>query len=173
MKVHKGAERLDGEDTTGPGVVAEQGEVGLEDRLPGKTGQLLKQVAVEAEEDAQAFGDGPDELAMRHVQADVFSDVHAEEERAFLRATGADAALLAGESDEELVSAVGAADAGEAVLEVAALEELADGLVDHRPPVTELAGVAFAVDGAEVVEVLSDEAVEVGFPGLPRPVYAD
>ena len=124
-------------------------------------------------EDAQAFGDGPDELAMRHVQADVFSDVHAEEERAFLRATGADAALLAGESDEELVLAVGAADAGEAVLEVAALEELADGSVENRSPVAALVGVAIGVDGAGIVKVLADQAVEVGFGGLSGAEDAD
>jgi hypothetical protein len=66
---------------------------------------------------------------MGNRQADILGDVQAEEEGAFLGATGADAALLAGEGDEELVVAVGAAGAGEAVLEVAALEEGGNGLV--------------------------------------------
>ena len=162
------SEGPDGKDTAGGGVLAQQGAVNLEDRLPGEAGEPVEQVAVETEEDAEAFGDGPNELAMGHVEADVFGDVEAEQERAFLAATGANAALLAGKGDEELVAAVGAADPGKAVVEVAALEELVDGLVEHRPPVPELAGVAFAVDGAEVVEVLSDEAVEVRLQRLAR-----
>ena len=35
------------------------------------------------------------------------------------------------------------------------------------------AGEPLVVDGAELVEVLADEAVEVGFQGLPRAVDAD
>ena len=52
VEVHELAERLAGQDTTGPGVVADQGAVGLEDRLSGQAWELLKQVAVIAEEDA-------------------------------------------------------------------------------------------------------------------------
>ncbi len=77
---------------------------------------------MKAIEDAQAFGDGSDEPAVRHAQADIFGDVHAEQERTLLRATGADAPLLAGEGDEELVAAIGADDASEAVLEITTLE---------------------------------------------------
>ncbi len=73
----------------------------------------------------------------------------------------ADAAPLAGEGDVELVAAVGAADAGEAVLEVAALEEGGDGLVDGGAPAAEFRGVMLGVGGAEVVEVFADEAMEV------------
>ena len=58
-------------------------------------GSMLEQVAVVAEEDAQAFGDGPVELAVRDVETNIIGDVHAEQKGAFLRATVADAALLA------------------------------------------------------------------------------
>ncbi|MBN1344416.1 MAG: hypothetical protein JXQ73_17135 [Phycisphaerae bacterium] len=51
-------------------------------------------------------------------------------------------------------------------MQVAALEELTDGAVKDGPPVPELAGIVFGVDGAKVVEVLADEAVEVGFRRL-------
>ena len=88
-------------------------------------------------------------------------------------ATGADASLLAGKSDEEPVAAVGTTDAGEAMLEVAALEELADGSVENRSPVAALAGVAVGVDGAEIVKVFADQAVKVGFGGLSWAVDAD
>ena len=90
---------------------------------------------------------------------------------ASMKAIRADAPLLAGKGDEELVSAVGATDPGEAVLQDIALEELTDGPVKDRPPVAELAGVAFGVGGAEVVEVFADEAVEVGFRGLTWTVH--
>jgi hypothetical protein len=107
---------------------------------------------------------------MGNRQADILGDVQAEEEGAFLGATGADAALLAGEGDEELVVAVGAAGAGEAVLEVAALEEGGNGLVDDGPPEAELAGVSMWIGGTEIVKVLADEAVEIGLKGLARAI---
>ena len=59
------------------------------------------------------------------------------------------------------------------MLEVAALEELADGSVENRSPVAALAGVAIGVDGAEIVKVLADQAVEVGFGGLSGAEDAD
>jgi hypothetical protein len=168
--VHEGAEGLDRQDTAGAGLFAEHGAVGLEGGLPGDGGQLVKQVTVVAEEDAQALGDGPDKLAVRHVQADVVGEVHPEQDRAFLDATGADAALLAGEGDEELVAAIGAADAGEAVLEVAALEEAADGLVVDPAPVAELASVTLGIDGPELIEAFAQELMEVRFQRPPRSI---
>ena len=75
-------EGLDGEDASGGDrcdVVTEQGAIGFEDGLPGEVGQLVEQVAVEAEEDAQTLGDGPDELTMWYVQAEVFGYVEAEQ----------------------------------------------------------------------------------------------
>jgi hypothetical protein len=121
---------------------------------------------MEAEEDAQAFWDGPDELAMGHILTNILGHMQAEQNGAFLGAAWADAALFAGEGDEELVFAVWAADAGEAVLEIAAFEESGDGLVNDRPPEAELAGVALGVDGSEALEVFAKEAMEVGFKGL-------
>ena len=54
---------------TAPGAtgVASSPGASLGDGLPGEAGQLLEQVAVVAEEHAQAFADGPDELAVRDV----------------------------------------------------------------------------------------------------------
>ena len=155
------------------GVVSQQGAIDLQKRSSGEAGQLGGAAPIEVEEDEESFGDDPEELAMGHVQADIFGRVDGKQERAFLDSTGADAALLAGEGDEELVAAFGAAHAGEAVVEEAAPEQFADGFVEHRPPVAEFAGVAFGVDATEVVEVFFDEAVEVGFLGLPGTVDAD
>jgi hypothetical protein len=125
-----------------------------------------------AEEHAEAFGERPDELTMRDVDADVLGEVEGDEESTLLGAARADASLLAGEGDKELVAAAGAADAGEAVAEVAALEEGADGAVVDGPPVAVGAGVLAGPGGAEVLEVIAKEAVEVGFEGLTGAVDA-
>jgi hypothetical protein len=79
---------------------------------------------METEEGAETFGHRPDKLAMGHEAANIIGQMQAKEKGAFLGATGAHAALLAGEGDEELVAAVGTTDAGKAVMQVAALEEL-------------------------------------------------
>jgi hypothetical protein len=107
---------------------------------------------------------------VRDVQADILGGVEAQQERALLAAAWADAPLLAGEGDEELVAAVRAADAGKPLVQVATLEELADGLVEHRAPIAVCASVALGVGGAEVVEVFPDEAMKVGFQRLARAV---
>jgi len=60
----------------------------------------------------------------------------------------ADATLFAGKGDEELVSAVGASDPGEAVAKVSTLEECVDGPVDDRAPVAELPSISFGVDAS-------------------------
>jgi hypothetical protein len=52
----------------------------------------------------------------------------------FLVARWASAALLAGEGHEHLVSAVHAADAGEAMLQIAALQKGRHATFDDRPP---------------------------------------
>jgi acetyl-CoA acetyltransferase len=51
----------------------------LKERPPGEFGQAVEQGAVEAEEDADTLGDGPDELTMGNVEADVLGDVEGEE----------------------------------------------------------------------------------------------
>lgn len=80
--------------------------------------------------------------------------------------------MLTGKGDEEFVTAIGAADTGETVVEVAALEEMPDGFVVDRPPVATLAGIAISVDGAKLVPVLADEMEKVGFERLARAIDA-
>ena len=58
-------------------------------------------------------------------------------------------------------------------MEVAALEETATGFVEDRSPVAVLASVTVGVDGAELVEVLADEAVEVRFEAVAWAVDTD
>ena len=80
VEVNELAEGLDGEDGAGSGVIAEEGAIDLQEGLPSQFGQAVEQGAVEAEEDAEAFGDGPDELAVGNIEADVLGDVEGEED---------------------------------------------------------------------------------------------
>ena len=77
-------EGLYGQNSAGCGFVAQQGVVDGLNALPGEPGQLAEQVAVVSKEYAEAFGDGPDELPVRHGEADIVGDVHAEQESTFL-----------------------------------------------------------------------------------------
>ncbi len=80
------------------------------------------------------------------------------------------ATLLAGEGDEHLVSAVGAADAGEAEVQVAATEEPAGDFADDRSPRTECLGVTRAVGALELGEVTLDGPVQRRTSRLAWPV---
>jgi len=167
MEVNELAEGLNGDDGAGDHIVAaEGGAVNFKHGLPGEDRQALEQRAVIAEEDAQALGHGKDELAMRDVIADVVGDMQAQEDGPLLMARRADAALLTGKRDEELVAAIGAADAGEAAVQVAAGQKGVDGFGDDGAEVAVLAGVAGRVDGAEVRKVIAHKAVQVGLQRL-------
>jgi hypothetical protein len=61
-------------------------------------------------------------------------------------ARGAGATLLAREGHEHLVAAVRAADAGEALVQIAALEKGRHGALDDRPPVAVLGRKAIVVN---------------------------
>jgi hypothetical protein len=118
----------------------------LQDRLPGETRKLTQQPTVIAAEDSQALGDREDELAVGHGFADVTGDVVGDHERPLLVAAGA--------------QAPGAPDAGEALVQVAAGEELVDGSFDGGSP------EAVALLGAVVVD--APELVEVPLEQLPQ-----
>ena len=110
-------------------------------------------MAALAENAAQHAGDGEDELAVGDGLADVTGDVLSDHEGPLLVAARAEAAAAAGERDKELVAAPGAADAGEALLQIAAGEELLDGPFDDGAPEAVALLVAVVVDALELVEV--------------------
>ena len=87
----------------------------------------------------QAFGDGEDELPVRHGLTDLAGDVLGDEKGALLVAAWTEATSSTGKSDEELVAAPGAANARETLLEVAAGEErrLSDCISGSSPWPTE------------------------------------
>jgi hypothetical protein len=71
---------------------------------------------------------------MRDGEADLLGHVLRRHQRPFLVAGGASAALLAGEGHEHLMVAIAAADAGEAMLQIAALQEGRYRSLDDGPP---------------------------------------
>ena len=89
---------------------------------------------------------------------------------AFLVAAWTEAALLAEEGDEHLVAAVGATDAGEAEVQIAAAKESAGHLTDDRTPRAVAAGVSFVVGPLEIAEVNLDGLVQRRLSRLARPV---
>ena len=113
-----------------PGLAA--GAVGAEAK-PGGDGEMggvaevVEQRAVAEKERADEARHGEHDVPMGHGGADGVGDEGTFDERAALVARGAETALLAGKCEEEFVIAVGAAEAGEAGVEVAAVEEGVDG----------------------------------------------
>jgi len=73
-------------------------------------------------------------LSVRDGKTDLFGHVGGGRQNAFLVARRADATLLAGKGHEHLVPAVVAADAGEALVQVAVAEKSGHGALDDRPP---------------------------------------
>jgi hypothetical protein len=88
--------------------------------------ELVKQGAVGLEGVSNQPGDGEHEVPVGHRGADLIGDEGAFDLRAALVARGAETALPAGEGKEEFMAAVGAVEAGEAGMEIAASEESRD-----------------------------------------------
>jgi len=135
MKMDQLAEGLNARDQPGDQIVpAEHVANHFDHAFPSGAGQFAEQAPVVAEDQAEPFGDGEDQLPVGNGLADGVGNRVGGQQGAFLMATGAQAALAAGEGDEHLVPAVRAADAGEAEVQVAAAEELAGDVADDRPP---------------------------------------
>jgi len=115
-----------------------------------------------------------------HRGADLIGDEGALDEGAALVARGAEAALLAGKRAEEFVAAIGAEEAGEARVEVAAVEEGGDGrggfggeaghlrrVIVENLPDRRGAGLAGTVAMADQGEQNTCSRREGGVRGLP------
>ena len=114
----------------------------------------------------QYHGDGKDDLSMCDGRADFFGNVLRGQQRPLLVAGGTRAALLAGEGDEHLVLAVGAANSGETFLQIATLEIGCHRLFDDRPPETVLGLITLVVDLLEGVKVLVEQPPKAGGLGI-------
>ena len=147
-----GGEATFGQIEAGAEVIAQASGGGLE--------EVGEESAAFAEDAAQDFRDGKDELAMGDGVADVGGDPFGGLAGAALVAGGADVAGFAGEGEEALVAAVGAVVAGEAGGEVATAVVGLDG------------GDGFRAEGAHgravVPLVVGEEVVPGGVDDLPE-----
>jgi hypothetical protein len=109
----------------------------------------VEEVAAFAEDAAEDFGDGEDELAMRDFVADGGGDPIGGLADAALMAGRTEVAALAGEGEEAFVAAIGAMEAEDAGGKVAAAEEVADGGEDVGAERAEGGSVFFLVAGEE------------------------
>ena len=99
---------------------------------------------------------------MGNRRADFPGNVQRGQQRPLLVAGGTRAALLAGEGDEHLMLTVGAANAGVAFLQIAALEKGGHRLLDRRSPETVLGLITLVVDLLEGLKMLIQQLPQVG-----------
>jgi hypothetical protein len=114
-------------------------------------------VAAFAEDAAQDFGDGKDELAVGDFVADCVGDPVAGGADAALVAGGAEVPALAGEGEEAFVATIRALEAGEAGGEVAAAEKGLDGGDGCLVEWAEGFAVVFFVTSEEVVPTMVND----------------
>ena len=171
VPVQEFAKRLDRSHHAGHHVVAAEqaANFGL-DTGPRARAELAQQLAIESRVQPQAFGDGQHDLPMGDRRANLFRHVDRRQQGPFLVAGRAGAALLAGEGDEHLVVAVRAADAGEALLQVAALQKCLHRAFDDRAPEAILSRKPLVIDLLEGLEMLIQQPPQVGGLGIAGPV---
>ena len=127
--------------------------------------EVGEEAATFAEDAAEHFGDGKDELAVRDGVADAGGDPFGGLAGAALVAGGADVAGFAGEGEQALVAAVGAVVAGEAGGEVATAVVGLDGGDGFRTEGTHGGLVVFLVTGEEVIPGGVDDLPKWGGAG--------
>ena len=120
-----------------------------------------------AEVGAQHLGDGEGDVAVGNGKEDGLGEQGPEELDLLLVAGGAEPTALAGEREQVVFLAVVAADAGEPMLEVPAVQKLVHYLGDDGPQETVTGLVAFLVDRLEGVEMPGEALPEWRGPGLP------
>jgi len=163
MPMQKFAMSLNRPDHAGHHILAPQQPLGfrLETR-PGTRGKLAQQLAIEPGVNSQTLGNGQHDLPMGDRGTDFFGHVHGGQQGPLLVAGRTRAALLAGEGDEHLMLAVGAANSGEAFLQVAALQKSLHRLLDDPAPETILGLIALVVDLLERIKVLVKKKPQIG-----------
>ncbi len=149
---------------------AEHLPINLDGGLPSGAGQLAEQTAVVAAVDPQPLGNREDELPMGNRGTDGVGDRLGGQQGALLMAAWTEATLLAGEGDEHLVAAVGATDAGEAEVQIAAAKESAGHVADDRTPRAVALGVVLVVGPLELGQVTFDGLIQRRLSRPARPV---
>ena len=161
MEVEVFAKGVQGEDDGGVGVAPAKGSTEVfSEALVGEGAEGFEQAAVTLEIGAEHFGKGQDVMAVGHGGEDAGGEKGGGGLDVLLVARGAEPAAFAGEGQKVFVATMVAADADEAAIEVAAVQEFVDDLRDDGAQGTEA--------GLVVVRVGFDELGEVPVGALPE-----
>ena len=139
---------------------AESGAEGVAQAFGGGLEKEVEEVPAFAEDAAEHFREGEDELPVRDFVADGGGNPTAGLADAALVAGGAEVAGLAGEGEELFVAAIGTMEAGEAGGEIAAPKEGADGGDGIGAQWSHGAAVVLFVACDEIVPGVADELPE-------------
>jgi len=142
----------------------------LEDGLPGRPCELAEELPVVQEVRTQHLRDDEDPLRVGHLLEHVLHQQRRRRHRTLGRARRTQLAGLARERQQVLLSAVGAPDAGEAVLEEVAVELAQHLLVDEAAPETVPPLIPLLPLAPDLVELSVEEAVEGSGTGISGPV---
>jgi hypothetical protein len=166
-----GAERLDRDDKARLHVApVEDRAEARDDSVATRTGDEPQQPPFALQDASQDPRDRQHDVPMGHSLENLGDQLLGEQGRALGLAGGAEVAGLAAEGEQVLGAAVGAADAGEARLQPAAVQVRLHRRSDHGPQRTVARLVPLLVDLHVPLEVLLEELVEGGPLGMPRPV---
>ena len=161
MEVEVFAKSMQGENKGGLGVgLIRRGAEVFGETLVGEGAEALEQAAVALEIGVEHFGERQAVMAVGHRREDAGDEEGGSSQDVFLVAGGAEPAAFTRESQEVFLSAMVAAEAGEAAVEVAAVEEFMDDLRDGRAQGAEAGLVVLRVD--------FDEGGEVAMGALPE-----
>jgi hypothetical protein len=154
--------RLDGRDHARYHIMTSEEALGFGLQAgPRAERELAQQLPIKAGVESETLGDGEHDLSMRDGKTDLFGHVDGRQQTAFLVAGGAGGALFARIGNEHLVLAVGTADAGEALVQITALEKGRHGALDDRPPEAVLGLKTFVVESLEGLKMLVHQAPQM------------
>lgn len=138
--------------------------------VDGRAEEMIEELASFAEDPAEGFRHGEDELAVRHLEAEDAGDPVAGGADFALMATRAVVPRLAGEGEEALVAAVGALEPRESGGEVAAAMELAHDIDRVVAQWAVNGAVALFVAGDKIGPTVVDDLPEGRSAGATRSV---
>jgi hypothetical protein len=147
VEVDQIAEGLHEEDEARPGA-RRRGAVRLHEQSGDDAAELSEKRAAVSEERPDELRNGEDILPVRNGPQHATLDPFAVGEDALLMAARAEVARLAGEGEQQIVTAAAAADARKAAVQVAALEKALEHVL--------LDGAAHATRGAQLRQVATD-----------------
>ena len=135
-------------------------------RVPGRLGHLAVKPPLPLDQAAECFRHGEDDVAVRHVEQHVLGHPLREDGRALGLAGGAEVSRAAGEGEQVLVVAAGAADPGETADRPPAGQVGVDVAAHHVAQGAAAGLVAVGVRAPVVLPEVLQQAVEGGALGV-------